>query len=158
MHGTADELFDFIAESIHSFLKKVNAQDSQVVFGFTFSFPVNQTGVASGSLIEWTKGFTTQGVVDKDVVELLNKALERKKISAKVVALVNDTVGTMVACCYQNSSCEVGVILGTGTNACYSEKVSNISKFTDKTHLSEMIINMEWGGFYFFFFSFFRKF
>lgn len=65
------------------------------------------------------------------------------------MALANDTVGTMIAQCYKDPKCEMGVILGTGTNACYSEKVSNILKFTGKTYSQEeMIINMEWGGIY----------
>lgn len=78
-------------------------------------------------------------------------------IYSKVVALVNDTVGTMVARCYEDGACEMGVILGTGwflkliynagTNACYGEKVSNIKKPHGKYSGENMIINMEWGGF-----------
>jgi hypothetical protein len=31
--------------------------------GFTFSFPVKQTSIASGTLIKWTKGFTIDEMV-----------------------------------------------------------------------------------------------
>jgi hexokinase len=31
--------------------------------GFTFSFPVNQTSISSGTLIKWTKGFSINGTV-----------------------------------------------------------------------------------------------
>lgn len=162
MNGSAEQLFNFIAESVGSFIAENNPQQSHVSLGFTFSFPVNQLSINSGTLIRWTKGFTTQGVEGKDVVKLLEDAFQRKNIGAKVsysafvlltvqiVALANDTVGTMMASSYSNSDCEMGVILGTGTNACYIEKLSHMAKF-HKEHGSSfteesMIINMEWGG------------
>ncbi|VDK40131.1 unnamed protein product, partial [Gongylonema pulchrum] len=73
-------------------------------------------------------------------------------IDVDVVALLNDTVGTLMACAFKENSCQMGVILGTGTNACYMEKLSNCPKFAkygfdrDK-YPKEMIINMEWGAF-----------
>lgn len=45
-----------------------------------------------------------------------------------VAALLNDTVGTLMACAFKENSCNIGVILGTGTNACYLEKLSNCPK------------------------------
>lgn len=46
-----------------------------------------------------------------------------------VVALLNDTVGTLMACAFKDNTCQIGIILGTGTNACYMEKLSNCPKF-----------------------------
>jgi hypothetical protein len=41
----------------------------------------------------------------------------------------------------------MGVILGTGTNACYSEQTRNITKLKEGSFSGEeMIVNMEWGG------------
>jgi hexokinase len=31
--------------------------------GFTFSFPVRQSSIASGTLIKWTKGFSIEDAV-----------------------------------------------------------------------------------------------
>lgn len=86
MNGEAEQLFDFIADCVGEFLQNNHTTQSNksLSLGFTFSFPVNQTGVAQGTLIEWTKGFSTKGVVGKDVVELLNESLKRKKIKVKV--------------------------------------------------------------------------
>eukprot|EP01114_Cavostelium_apophysatum_P008776 TRINITY_DN2154_c0_g1_i1.p1 TRINITY_DN2154_c0_g1~~TRINITY_DN2154_c0_g1_i1.p1 ORF type:complete len:479 (-),score=101.45 TRINITY_DN2154_c0_g1_i1:69-1505(-) len=148
MTGTETELFDFIALSVKNFIDSANLNaDAEVPLGFTFSFPVNQTGVASGTLITWTKGFTTSGVEGNDVVHLLKEALLRNNVRVKIAALANDTVGTMVARSYTDPKCEMGVILGTGSNGCYIESVRNITKFQSDTKLSSMIINMEWGGF-----------
>ncbi|KAF3792439.1 Hexokinase-2 [Nymphaea thermarum] len=43
--------------------------------GFTFSFPVEQTSIASGTLIKWTKGFSIDETVGKDIVAELVAAL-----------------------------------------------------------------------------------
>lgn len=65
-----------------------------------------------------------------------------------VAALVNDTVGTLIAHSYRERDVVCGVILGTGTNAAYVERVENIPKWTGGPVTSgDMIVNMEWGGF-----------
>ncbi len=45
-----------------------------------------------------------------------------------VVAIVNDTVGTMMTCAYEEPTCEVGLIAGK-YNTIYSE-ISNVTKNT----------------------------
>uniref|UniRef100_H2Y728 Phosphotransferase n=1 Tax=Ciona savignyi TaxID=51511 RepID=H2Y728_CIOSA len=62
-----------------------------------------------------------------------------------IIAVVNDTVGTMTSCAFDDQECMVGLIVGTGSNACYMEKMSNIERVdSDK---GEMCVNMEWGAF-----------
>ena len=46
--------------------------------GFTFSFPCKQEGLASARLTSWTKGFTCSGVVNEDVVKMLQTAIDEK--------------------------------------------------------------------------------
>jgi len=145
MRGTAEELFNFIALSVQDFILSEKLDGSRVDIGFTFSFPVKQTGVASGSLIQWTKGFTTSGVEGHDVVQLLTEAFVRNNVNAHIAVLANDTVGTLVAHGYSDRKTEMGVILGTGTNACYAETGNNIVKLGASSR--DQVINMEWGGF-----------
>jgi hypothetical protein len=116
MTGTATGLFDFVADAMAAAGVPAGA-----VVGFTFSFPVNQTAVDAGTLIEWTKGFSASGVVGADVMELLAAACARKGLAVQLTALVNDTVGTLLAAAYGTPSTRLGVILGTGTNAAYRE-------------------------------------
>lgn len=144
--GSGEALFDFIAEAVGQLVKSEGKED----LGFTFSFPIDQTTINSGLLIKWTKNFVAEGVVGKDVCDLLNKAFERKKVKGHVNALINDTVGTLLSGCYQfvNTDCCIGLILGTGTNTCYYEQISNIKKIpADKYKDSHMVINMESGNF-----------
>jgi len=148
--STARKLFDFIADCVKDLIQSGGGGKKGIDgLGFTFSFPIKQTGIASGMLIHWTKEFTAKGVEGKDVVKLLNDALERKGLkNIKVSALANDTVGTLVARSYKDRYCDIGVILGTGTNACYREKMSKITKWKGKApRKGRMIINMEWGNF-----------
>lgn len=70
-----------------------------------------------------------------------------QNIKVDVVALANDTVGTLATRAYRDSQCYVGVIFGTGTNAAYIEKVSEIPKWKGQDKSGKMIINMEWGSF-----------
>ena len=150
MTGPGRELFDFIAGKIRAFLiREKLLSKGEMALGFTFSFPVRQTSVASGVLIRWTKGFSAGGVEGKDVVRLLSSALERSGLTdISVAALVNDTVGTLVASAYTKRGCDAGVIIGTGTNACYRESVRNITKLAPGgDHGKNMIVNIEWGNF-----------
>jgi len=147
--GAGEKLFDFMADCLLSFLGEhpaVRLPDHTLAF--TFSFPVEQRAIAWGMLIEWTKGFTASGVVGRDVVALLSEAMKRRGCDfIRVTALTNDTVGTLVAERYSDPSCDVGVILGTGTNACYPERIARIPKHRGPDPSGEMIVNMEWGNF-----------
>jgi len=150
MSGAGQKLFDFMADCVKIFGQNhaISARRFQDI-AFTFSFPVEQLAIASGRLNGWTKGFTATGVVGCDVVRLLCNALERKDLGfIHVAALTNDTVGTLAAGSYADPACDMGVILGTGTNACYPEKIPRIHKISELAPAGdEMIINMEWGNF-----------
>lgn len=45
-------------------------------------------------------------------------ALVRAGMPCRVLAILNDTVAVLSASCYYDQATEMGVILGTGTNAC----------------------------------------
>ncbi|KAG0355515.1 hexokinase-domain-containing protein [Gamsiella multidivaricata] len=148
--GDAKSLFDFMAVCVDSFLDEhqiVVRGDAQIELGFTFSFPVLQTAINRGTLITWTKGFNASGMVGKDPVALLQDAFNRRHTPVRVAALVNDTVGTLLAYAYNHPETIMGVILGTGCNGAYIEKISNIEKWKGKTTADEMIVNMEFGAF-----------
>ncbi|KAM2205669.1 hypothetical protein ACFX1S_025135 [Malus domestica] len=153
MVGTSDALFDYIAAELAKFVAK-EGQDYQLPpgrqreLGFTFSFPVLQSSINSGTLIKWTKGFSIDDAVGQDVVAELSKAIERTGLDMRVSALVNDTVGTLAGGRYVNQDVVVAVILGTGTNAAYVERAHAIPKWHGLLPKSgEMVVNMEWGNF-----------
>jgi hexokinase len=174
---TAKELFSFLAKQIEAFLRTHHSENfeahlqrkltnsneagyrDQETFqlGFTFSFPVEQVGINKGMLIRWTKGFDINDAIGKDVCALLQAEIDDLGLPVKVAALVNDTVGTLMARAYtsQNKTDSLlGAIFGTGTNGAYVEKLDRVTKMAklgseaqyDRT-TGEMIINTEWGSF-----------
>ncbi|ORX75210.1 hypothetical protein BCR32DRAFT_225264 [Anaeromyces robustus] len=148
-NADGERLFDFMADSVESFLKDRNInKEKEQELGFTFSFPVRQTGINSGELYLWSKEFNCSNTKGKDVVMMLNEAFKRNKINIKVKALVNDTVGILMASAYSDPQTFIGVVLGEGTNAAYVEKIENIAKWKGpQPESGKMIINTEWGSF-----------
>lgn len=91
-----------------------------------------------GILLTWTKGFKATDCEGEDVVGLLREAIKRREVGQEgqqrqqqqkaaecrtfcislqefdldVVAIVNDTVGTMMTCAYEEPTCQVGLIAG----------------------------------------------
>ncbi|KAK7341263.1 hypothetical protein VNO80_24189 [Phaseolus coccineus] len=154
MTSTGKDLFDFIASSLKEFIEKEGdgselSLDRRRELGFTFSFPVKQTSVSSGILMKWTKGFSILDMVGVDVPACLQEALIRKGLDMRVAALVNDTVGTLALGHYHDSDTVASIIIGTGTNACYLERVDAIIKCQGLlTTSGYMVVNMEWGNFW----------
>lgn len=170
---TARELFSFLAKQIEVFLRTHHnehfvhglrrrmtfsnpsgVRDEEIFrLGFTFSFPVQQIGINKGILMRWTKGFDIPDAIGKDVCELLQTEIDRLGLPVRVAALVNDTVGTLMARSYTSPGKQgtvLGAIFGTGTNGAYIEKLSNLKKevqgqFDEST--GDMVINTEWGSF-----------
>jgi len=170
---SSQKLFRFIAQQIAEFMKKHHedhyetgprrrekgggGEDAGVenIFhlGFTFSFPVHQQGINKGKLIRWTKGFDIPDAIGKDVCAELQAAIDELDLPIKVAALVNDTVGTLMARSYSSpgkSGAVLGAIFGTGTNGAYVEKLANVKKPMEGDYdesTGNMVVNTEWGSF-----------
>lgn len=150
MVGPGVELFDHIAECLAKFVAKHDMHNAYLPLGFTFSFPCIQMGLREAKLTRWTKGFNCPGVEGEDVGLMLHDAIQRRgDAEIAVVALLNDTTGTLMSCAHRNPDCRVGVIVGTGCNACYVEHVDNVDLLdTDfKRIQKQVIVNVEWGAF-----------
>lgn len=158
-NSTSDALFSFLASKLQEFLKTHHHEiqnSTALKMGFTFSFPVEQIAIDRGKLIRWTKGYSLPDCVGRDVVEFFQKHIDMLNLPISIVALTNDTVGTLLARSYTNNSettnsrTVIGAIFGTGTNGAYFEKLSNIPKLAGVTLPGDaqgMVINMEWGLF-----------
>ncbi|KAI9370461.1 hypothetical protein BJX61DRAFT_515473 [Aspergillus egyptiacus] len=152
--GTGEQLWEFLAEKLLDFLRAHDLppnKEEKMPLAFTFSYPVTQEHVRHGVLQRWTKGFDISDVEGKDVVAEFEKVLERKNVPVRIAALVNDTVGTLIASAYKNPAIRVGSIFGTGCNAAYMERCDRIPKIAgqnDKfTGDSLVAINCEYGAF-----------
>ena len=148
--GPGEDLFDFMAENLLSFLKDHDLLGRRLHLGFTFSFPTRQRGLARAELATWTKGYICRGVEGEDVVALLEAAIAKiPELDIVVDALLNDTTGCLLACAYKRPDCAIGIILGTGTNASYVEDIDMVEMWEGERPAGarQVVINTEWGAF-----------
>lgn len=168
--GTAEHLFDYIANCVKSFLIQTHEDQSldsvkDLKLGFTFSYPCEQNAIDHGVLQRWTKGFDIAGVEGHDVVPMFEAALIRlvgrlfsivyylltliQGVPIKIAALVNDTTGTLIASAYVDPRTRIGCIFGTGCNAAYMEEARYIPKLAHMNLDPDLpiAINCEWGAF-----------
>ncbi|WVZ98303.1 hypothetical protein U9M48_043764 [Paspalum notatum var. saurae] len=146
--GTSEDLFDLIASALKNFIDREGGKDVGMTLGFTFSFPVRQASISSGSLIRWTKEFSIEETVGKDVAQCLNEALARNGVNLQVTALVNNAVGTLAMGHYYDEDTVAAVIIGAGTNASYIERSAAITKCQGLLTNSDLtVVNVEWGSF-----------
>lgn len=132
--ATADggQLFAFLADRIAGLVDA----DRDYLLGHTFSFPSRQADVNHATLISWTKEIKTAGVEGREVNGLLAAALARRGLArVRPVAVINDTVGTLLAAAYRQPHADIAAICGTGHNTCYYDAARGT------------IINMESGNF-----------
>eukprot|EP01056_Protomagalhaensia_sp_Gyna25_P004822 Protomagalhaensia_sp_Gyna_25__4821@NODE_494_length_3271_cov_42_301980_g385_i0_p1_GENE_NODE_494_length_3271_cov_42_301980_g385_i0NODE_494_length_3271_cov_42_301980_g385_i0_p1_ORF_typecomplete_len508_score68_18Hexokinase_2/PF03727_16/9_3e48Hexokinase_1/PF00349_21/1_2e43ROK/PF00480_20/0_0011BcrAD_BadFG/PF01869_20/1_2BcrAD_BadFG/PF01869_20/0_24_NODE_494_length_3271_cov_42_301980_g385_i0721595 len=134
--ATATELFDNMAWIVKELMEKHGDDKEKTIFktGFTFSFAMNQKDIDSAEAITLSKGFLTgrdtqDPVVAKgtDIVLLLNSAFARNRVPAEATAVLNDTTGTLMSGAYMAAGAPdkpptmIGLIVGTGLNACYAD-------------------------------------
>ncbi|QFZ29959.1 putative hexokinase-2 [Clavispora lusitaniae] len=152
--GTSEQLWSFIAECLQKFIEEFypDGVSAPLPLGFTFSYPASQDNITEGILQRWTKGFDIEGVEGKDVVPMLQGAIQKLNVPVKVVALINDTTGTLVASMYTDAETKMGLIFGTGVNGAYYDVCGDIPKLEgrlcdDVTPETPMAINCEYGSF-----------
>ncbi|KAI9319005.1 hypothetical protein BX666DRAFT_2025351 [Dichotomocladium elegans] len=155
--GSGARFFDWIAEAVQELIT-VKARhlfsDAQVQgretlsLGVCWSFPIDQTNVDRGTILRMGKGFTLQDTEGKDLADMFHQAFERKDLNVRVTAILNDTVGTLVAHAYCNPDVRIGLIYATGINSAYPEKIEHIEKLDGSLRCNyppgtEMLINTE---------------
>ena len=142
--GAVDEATFYNAFA--SEIKRLDGKATVEKVGWCFSYPAEATKELDAKLVRWTKGIDCPAIVGQYVgAELL------KRTGGKGIAVVNDTVATLLAAKATEGnktySSYIGFILGTGTNTAYVEKNRNITKLSGLDPEGSMIINAESGAF-----------
>ncbi|KAI7849998.1 hypothetical protein BDC45DRAFT_519169 [Circinella umbellata] len=155
--GSGAAFFDWIADAVHElitvkakhlFTKTQIQGEDTLSLGVCWSFPVDQSGVDKGLILRMGKGFTLQDTEGHDLADMFHQAFHRKSLNVKVTAILNDTVGTLVAHAYSNPKVRIGLIYATGINGAYPEKVEAIEKLDPDLRANylpgtEMLVNTE---------------
>lgn len=129
--SSATELFAFLASLAAALVQP----GEELPLGHTFSFACAQDSLQTATLLRWSKEIATPGVVGEDVNVLLAAALRQAGLAVRPVAILNDTVATLLAASYLLPGTRIGSILGTGHNTAYFEPARG------------MLLNLESGAF-----------
>ncbi|GLU20195.1 hypothetical protein SLE2022_364060 [Rubroshorea leprosula] len=155
MHGTSKEMNDYIAMEVATFILAHldNCNEETAIkknLGITMSYPVDpQGGTTSWSAIRW-KCFSADDPTGKEIVDEINKALEKHWVEMRVYALVDDTIGDLAGGKYYSRDCVAEVSLGMGTNATYVDTPHSVPGWQWHGPLpksGETVISTEWGNF-----------
>lgn len=147
MPGTESEVDeDTFYGAFAAELKRVAPKATAKKFGWCFSYNADVTPDLDARLNCWTKGIRAPAIVGQYVGREL-----MKRLGGGSVAVVNDTVATLLAAKATEGektySSYLGFILGTGTNTAYVERNANIVKVPGLDPKGSMIINSESGSF-----------
>ncbi|XP_070201403.1 hexokinase-4-like isoform X2 [Littorina saxatilis] len=151
---TVQQLFDFVADSTHDFVKFHRVPTKTLRLVLNIAFPCKHESIDKGYLVKWTKEVEFGEVDGTHLHILLQEALDRKRqtkkdnlAKLKLVAIVNNAVSTLVSVAHGNSNCKIGLIVGRGLNACYLEDWKRVAKDSpEDVALHEMVINTELGA------------
>ncbi len=115
--------------------------------GYCFSYAFD----SQHRLMHWTKGIQAPEIVGTDIVQGLKDALATRGIDQTQVAILNDTVATLLAAYaaagQKKYAGYVGFILGTGVNVAYAEVAEKIVKSPTLPKGQRFPINCESGNF-----------
>lgn len=130
------------------YTKDVAAKSTDI--GFCFSYPTQINKDKDGLLLRWSKEVKAPEVVGEMIGANLVEGLKEVDGKDRSVAILNDTVATLLGGKGITSEREfdgyIGFIFGTGTNMCYIEESKNITKISDAQD-ETMIINTESGAY-----------
>ena len=118
--------------------------------GFCFSYPTQINKDKDGVLLRWSKEVKAPEVVGERIGANLVAGLKDVDGKDRSVAILNDTVATLLGgkgiTSHRHFDGYIGFIFGTGTNLCYIENVEAITKINDAEDTT-MIINTESGAY-----------
>lgn len=131
LEGT--KFFDWMASQIDTVLKEVGADygrgETALPIGLSWSFPIDQTSVSSGLVIQMGKGFhCSDGTVGKDLGQLLMDSCRKRDLNVEMAAIVNDSSAALLSRAYVDPKTRMSLILGTGTNMAIHFPVHEIGK------------------------------
>jgi hexokinase len=138
-------------QAVVDYLRPVVNKSNKI--GFCFSYPIEIQPDGDGIPLRFSKEIDINGLVGEPVGAWILRTLrDAGYTEEKKIVLLNDTVSTLLGgkAAYGDRHYDsfIGFILGTGTNTCYIEKGSNITKLAESGKQYEsMLINMESGAY-----------
>ncbi|KAA0190045.1 Phosphotransferase [Fasciolopsis buskii] len=144
---SAEEVFDYIAYTLKDFVEIRGLEEEFLRMAFVFNFPIKMLGPMSGLAVSFTKEFHCPALLGQEMVGGLQTAINKLGLNIEICALINDTVGALAAGASRDPDCHIGMILSSGVNCAYFEKVANIRRPLNLGKDEERVVmNTEWGA------------
>ncbi|PKM55669.1 MAG: hypothetical protein CVV00_03070 [Firmicutes bacterium HGW-Firmicutes-5] len=139
---TFDVFINNIASKIEPFLKHSK------IISFSFSHEVIHTNAMDGQISFISKEISITDYEDRLLADSLKKAIKKRTDIDVNVVLINDTVGVAGSMLQHGDAFQnyLGIVMGTGVNACYIEQCKSIKKIDD-AKTETMFINVESGAY-----------
>ncbi|KAA8577341.1 hypothetical protein EYC84_007304 [Monilinia fructicola] len=113
-----DWMADRITETLSAQSEGHEKSKAPLSVGLSWSFPIEQTSLRGGLLMEMGKGFcAADGLVGKDLGDLIENSCLNKGLNVQLNAIVNDSSATLLSKAYTDPTTRFALILGTGLNA-----------------------------------------
>ncbi|KAB8210354.1 hypothetical protein BDV34DRAFT_237421 [Aspergillus parasiticus] len=134
--GTVDNLWALIADKLEEFLESQHITEGMEALPLAFT--VGRRALIFLALRDMTSLPSWSTLLHREY-----------NLPVKIVALVNDTTGTLMATAYKDPQVKIGSIFGTGCNAAYMVDCGSIPKIASYGLPAgkEMAINTEYGAF-----------
>jgi len=139
---TFNVFIDDLASKIEPFL-----QYSKII-SFSFSHEIIHSNTMDGQVSFISKEISMTDYENRLLADSLKQVIKKRTNMDVNVVLINDTVGVAGSMLQHGDEFQnyFGVIMGTGTNACYVEQCKNIKKINDAKS-ETMFINVESGAY-----------
>ncbi|KKA27039.1 hypothetical protein TD95_003954 [Thielaviopsis punctulata] len=90
---------------------------SPLPLSLAWSFPIDQTSLGSGRLLDMGKGLkAVEGLLGQDIGHVIKTACASQGLCIELRAILNDSTACLLSQSYTHLSTRMGLILGTGTN------------------------------------------
>eukprot|EP01083_Nonionella_stella_P056160 148053_1 len=104
-----------------------NEYDYRYSMGIHFDFPIcKKENINSAVLKEWSNGYNIASAVGKDMVQLLQNALDKYNVPLRVDAHISDvSIGALLAVAFEKSGVRTSLVLKSPLTAAYIEAKRN---------------------------------
>ncbi|TPP65375.1 Phosphotransferase [Fasciola gigantica] len=141
------QIFSYIADTLRDFLQERGMETEYLKMAFVFNFPTEMHGINEGVVVSFTKEFECPSLIGQEVVGGLQDAIRKLGLRVEICALLNDTVGALAAGASRDPDCYLGMILSSGVNCAYFEKLTNIQYPVNLGKVVDRVaLNTEWGA------------
>ncbi|TMW53060.1 hypothetical protein DOY81_001788 [Sarcophaga bullata] len=149
-NGDVSIIFDRITECLHKFLKGNDLLREPLALTLCMTYVLFNLSLNKAVVKDFPKNVYVQGLVNKDVVSLLQDAIERRKdLRVTVVAVLNDCTAALLCSNHFENVCSIGVMIGSTCNAVYVENADEVELFESNSNngIKRIVVDTLWGEF-----------